>query len=1062
MRNFVFSLSRLVVNADLYFEAKGSKPNTTNENSKIALTEDIERLKKEAEIFEKEVENLQDKEHGSVHQTSDIIEEDEIEAETGAKEDEDKEKEADFVDTYARRDSLRDRETKAAITSLTEFDNDDDNNNKIDDDDEGEHTETENVEKSRPDSEESDSEAESDNNEKERTPSEENSLSYFKSSYFYEQCEIAGSALVEQLDNIINVFQSIKGKFEPEEFKELLPQNNPRFVAQRFVGGHWTNPFYEEDKAHGAPSIAPSNPFSVDSTQTDLAVLVLDNDLLAILERQRLLAVGIIQQVEKSLENPDSTLSTSTPLERVVRSGEPQSNYNGGNNSNNNGNGNNNNNSNNGISNNSNLPYSHNQQPQSPQGSRPRLSHSHSHPYLRPVPALTTEERNVIIVTTVHGIMNTVSGILNLLEAIDFSVFKSIRRSSTIIDQDGNEIKQDSNYIYSLLFFSYPVLIEFFEVKQLLYDNFMELVMSCQTITMEDPDMVRTVSYSDTAVENVIAGVSSRKEDVVITVSETLSLIDIDALLLQSCLKLKNNLKQMVINVSQLIEERDALVNYTSRAMNSDFGNLVTENNQEQQDDESIDKVIPVMHTNPELSWFLQPDYENQLLFDRNGENVKAGPKFALIERLTHHDFLDSNFNKVMLLTLQSIMSPIEFFEMLVSRFTIQPPEGLSYQEFGTWRERKQIPIRLRVINILRTWLESYWVDTYIDEEDANGKKLITSIKEFLTPLLNEKFPVARLLKYCNMRMQGKEINVGFGGPTSITHFDMPPPPPIFPRNIKKVRLLDIDPLEMARQMTIRDCELFSHITPMECLHRCWSSKHGKVGSTRHVVDFINNSTKLTNWVSYIVLRQRDIKKRVAVIRYFIMVAEKCRRYNNFSSMTAILTALCHSTIHRLKKTWTQVSPKTMSSLESMNKLMNSARNFGEYRDLLNLIHPPCVPFFGVFLTDLIFIESGNSDFYLGNPNMIHFGKRVKIFNLVQQIQQYQVTRYNLQEISEIQDYLSTGFDASPPIDDQYELSLSVEPRDRPTNAAYGSIPYEALAALNIKNGNNSVYPNQY
>lgn len=47
-------------------------------------------------------------------------------------------------------------------------------------------------------------------------------------------------------------------------------------------------------------------------------------------------------------------------------------------------------------------------------------------------------------------------------------------------------------------------------------------------------------------------------------------------------------------------------------------------------------------------------------------------------------------------------------------------------------------------------------------------------------------------------------------------------PPPILPRNMKKFKFLDVDPLEIARQFTIMDSKLFAKITVDECLAKAW------------------------------------------------------------------------------------------------------------------------------------------------------------------------------------------------------------------------------------------------
>ena len=147
--------------------------------------------------------------------------------------------------------------------------------------------------------------------------------------------------------------------------------------------------------------------------------------------------------------------------------------------------------------------------------------------------------------------------------------------------------------------------------------------------------------------------------------------------------------------------------------------------------------------------------------------------------------------------------------------------------------------------------------------------------------------------------------------------------------------------------------------------------------------------------------------------------------------MTAIISALYSSSIHRLKKTWKYVSADTLSHLQSMNKLMNSSRNFNEYRDVLKFIgSEPCVPFFGVFLTDLTFVYHGNPDYLMNRTRMINFAKRAKTCEIVTGIDRFKTTGYNFQTVPEIQKYLDSWFDKCPTIEEQYQLSLNLEPRE--------------------------------
>ena len=43
-------------------------------------------------------------------------------------------------------------------------------------------------------------------------------------------------------------------------------------------------------------------------------------------------------------------------------------------------------------------------------------------------------------------------------------------------------------------------------------------------------------------------------------------------------------------------------------------------------------------------------------------------------------------------------------------------PENLTADQLQMWKQKKQIPTRLRVFNMLKNWLESYFFDGHDDE----------------------------------------------------------------------------------------------------------------------------------------------------------------------------------------------------------------------------------------------------------------------------------------------------------------------------------------------------------
>ncbi|AEO58085.1 hypothetical protein MYCTH_2305137 [Thermothelomyces thermophilus ATCC 42464] len=433
----------------------------------------------------------------------------------------------------------------------------------------------------------------------------------------------------------------------------------------------------------------------------------------------------------------------------------------------------------------------------------------------------------------------------------------------------------------------------------------------------------------------------------------------------------------------------------------------------------------PVVEDTPD---FLKLDYESDLSWDLKvtPPAVKGGSLIALVEQLTRHDKLDANFNSTFLLTYRSFTTARELFEMLVKRFTTQPPEGLSPADYEIWRDRKLRPIRFRVVNIMKSWLDTFWMEDYNEET----KQLIRDMYNFARDTIKtaETPGSGPLMAILDQRLNGKDL----GGRRMVQTVNQNTPPPIMPKNMKKLKFLDIDVLEFARQLTIIESRLYSKIKSTECLNKTWQKKvaEGEPEPAPNVKALILHSNQMTNWVAEMILSQTDIRKRVVVIKHFVSVADKCRSLNNFSTLTSIISALGTAPIARLKRTWDQVPARVNSTLETMRKLMGSTKNFGEYRETLHAANPPCIPFFGVYLTDLTFIEDGIPS-VIKKTNLINFAKRAKTAEVIRDIQQYQNVGYSLQPVPELQDYILSNMQAAGDVHEMYDKSLQIEPRER-------------------------------
>jgi son of sevenless-like protein len=149
--------------------------------------------------------------------------------------------------------------------------------------------------------------------------------------------------------------------------------------------------------------------------------------------------------------------------------------------------------------------------------------------------------------------------------------------------------------------------------------------------------------------------------------------------------------------------------------------------------------------------------------------------------------------------------------------------------------------------------------------------------------------------------------------------------------------------------------------------------------------------------------------------------------------MIAITSGLNTPPIRRLKRTWEQVNQRFMAQFGACEMTIDSNKNFTKYRTLMASVTPPCVPFIGVFLSTLTFIQDGNSDNLPGG--LVNFRKRQMASEVINDIKRWQAQTFNFQTLSPVQTYISDSLnsftDTRASSDHFWALSLEREPRER-------------------------------
>ncbi|CAK7264672.1 Ras guanine nucleotide exchange factor bud5 [Sporothrix epigloea] len=457
-------------------------------------------------------------------------------------------------------------------------------------------------------------------------------------------------------------------------------------------------------------------------------------------------------------------------------------------------------------------------------------------------------------------------------------------------------------------------------------------------------------------------------------------------------------------------------------------------------------------------SKLLERTFAHELMYNKEGQ-VTGGSLPALVERLTTHESTpDAMFVSTFYLTFRMFCTPTTLTEALIDRF-----------EYSGESPHMAGPVRLRVYNVFKGWLESHWRD----ETDSEALELIVSFAE---SRLSAVLPSAgRRLSELTQRVSSSDATlvprlVSSMGKTntSISQY-VPPDTPLLPPIISKSLqhslanwkmggsapiIMDFDPLEMARQITVRQMSIFCSIMPEELLGSQWM-KNGGVNSP-NIKAMTALSTDLSNLVADTILHYTEVKKRAGVIKQWIKIAHQCYELHNYDALMAIICSLNSSTIARLRRTWDIVSPKRRETLKMLQAVVEPSQNNKVLRGRLHDHVPPCLPFLGMYLTDLTFVDIGNpatkqlpgqdggdggaSSCGCPGLSVVNFDKHTRMAKIIGELQRFQIP-YRLTEVADIQDWIASQITRVRELEtpgnnmqvSYYRKSLLLEPRENQT-----------------------------
>uniref|UniRef100_A0A803K6Q3 Ral guanine nucleotide dissociation stimulator n=1 Tax=Xenopus tropicalis TaxID=8364 RepID=A0A803K6Q3_XENTR len=352
--------------------------------------------------------------------------------------------------------------------------------------------------------------------------------------------------------------------------------------------------------------------------------------------------------------------------------------------------------------------------------------------------------------------------------------------------------------------------------------------------------------------------------------------------------------------------------------------------------------------------------------------SIKAGTLEKLVEYLVSaFKGNDSTYVTIFLCTYRAFATTKQVLDLLLNRF------GRLHPQINGEHSHNSVDDRLELKNTISSILGA-WLDQY--SEDFRQAPDYTCLKQLIT-YVRHNIPGSDLeRRACNLLTQFKRQQISALEPDADLESD-----------------------------------LLGKVVPYHCLGCIWSQrdKKGKEHLAPTIRATVSQFNSVTNCVISTCLCDRSLKpqQRAKVIERWIEVARECRILKNFSSLRAILSALQCNAIHRLKKTWDEVSRESYRIFMELSEIFSDENNHSLSRELLIKegtskfatldINPKraqkrqqqqremgvmqgTIPYLGTFLTDLVMLDTAMKDYL--ESGLINFEKRRKEFEVIAQI----------------------------------------------------------------------------
>ncbi|PIA16795.1 ras GEF, partial [Coemansia reversa NRRL 1564] len=421
---------------------------------------------------------------------------------------------------------------------------------------------------------------------------------------------------------------------------------------------------------------------------------------------------------------------------------------------------------------------------------------------------------------------------------------------------------------------------------------------------------------------------------------------------------------------------------------------------------------------------------------------VSYGTWHGIISYLTQVDKPPDTYKRSFYITFRSFATPKDLADALIDRARELPHTKSLTPQIQSSYERIRATILHNIFLAIKNWYENYWLPT---DDDV----VLNSLCSFLA---TEYLPKCQgsMVKECHKLLHEIEVkhdNINIrtlvsAASTKSAHTTS------HRQGINvDTRRMDMTPADVACQLTIIESSCYCQIQPYELLNKEFS--RGSDSRATNVRQMSRWCTQITRWASVMILSETTPERRSRLLKYFIELGIQLLALKNYDAVMAIKAAIYSAAVMRLKRSWSLLPNKYSIMCTRIHEAMNPGHNYANYRSMLRRSQPPLLPFLGLYLTDLTFLEDGNptyrqtcalfarrKDVDLNSHSiLINFEKCNRVVDIIDEMQKFQVEYSGnfTMAIPGLQQYLIEQWeicDAEGYDDDKiYSMSLQCEPR---------------------------------